>query len=153
MSRTFFAVFVAITALAGCASNSYDVGRGDAVPVNELGSRGAQFAGQATQFHQANMAIDLCPQGTTEKVGGGSVNSGAGDKNGFVTYNVTTQSVARTKCDFGAMNPVPQVKATKDVRTPPAAQTGFEATRDMVAKPNVLNGDASAKATANVKKP
>jgi hypothetical protein len=112
MFKTMFAIFVAVL-FSGCAAvSSYDVGRNAAVPVQELGARGAEFAGQAQQFHQANMAIDLCPQGTAEKEGGGSVNSGAGDKNGIVTYNVTTQSVAKSKCDFGPMNkPAAQPKS------------------------------------------
>lgn len=115
MKTKIFVVFVAVL-LTGCAAqgNSYSQS-GQAVPVSELGSRGAQFAGQAQQFHQANMAINLCPQGTAEKNGGGSVHSGAGDQSGRVSYSISTTSVAHSKCDFGAANPVP--KPTPEARS------------------------------------
>ncbi len=99
--KTVFSAIIATVLFAGCASNdSYNTSRRDAVPVNELGARGAQFAGQAQQFHQNNMDINVCPRGVIEKSGGGSVNSGAGDDNGKVTYNITTTSTAKTVCDF-----------------------------------------------------
>ncbi len=123
MSKTVLGFFLAMVAvLSGCA-NSYDSRSTGPVPVSELGSRGAQFAGQAQQFHQANMSIDPCPQGTIEKTGKGTVNSGAGDQNGKVTYSVTTTSTTTSKCDFSKVDKVsPQKQVVPATQVAPTAQ-------------------------------
>ncbi len=112
MYTKYFFTLVLVALFAGCASNeSYHSSRRNAVPVDELGSRGATFAGQAQQFHQNNMAMSVCPNGTITKKGGGSMNAGAGDQSGRVTYSVTSASQFKEECDYGEQNQAPKTPA------------------------------------------